>query len=154
MPPRWRVGLTRLSVEQLFFEFIVHHVCNETPSPRESSSMNYSSSPDALPRERPARRALLARRASEGGHSSHVSRSEMQLAGIACAEWVREWAIPLPPRCRERVSSLYLPACLFQAPGDSMASASWEASRRPHRRRGVPDVSQEDNSHVAEVLLP
>ena len=28
-------------------------------------------------------------------------------------------AIPLPPRCRNRVDSLYLPACGFPAPGDS-----------------------------------
>jgi hypothetical protein len=26
--------------------------------------------------------------------------------------------IPLPPRCRDRVNSLYLPACGFPAPGD------------------------------------
>jgi hypothetical protein len=37
---------------------------------------------------------------------------------------VREWVIPLPPRCRQRVNSLYLPACPVRAPGDPIASAS------------------------------
>ena len=66
-------------------------------------------------------------------------------------KWVRERAIPLPPRCRERVSSLYLPACPFRAPGDPIVSASWEASRQRHRR-GCSCVGQEQEAQVAQML--
>ena len=32
-------------------------------------------------------------------------------------KWVREWHTPPPPRCSDRVNSLYLPACVLHAPG-------------------------------------
>ena len=36
----------------------------------------------------------------------------------------KEQDIPAPPRCRKRVISLYLPACIFLAPGDPKLIAS------------------------------
>src|SRR6266576_4402402 len=68
-------------------------------------------------------------------------------------EWVRERAIPLPPRCRERVDSLYLPAGPFRAPGDALAVAPCRASRRLHRRWS-PGISQEHEAQVGQVLPP
>ena len=38
-------------------------------------------------------------------------------------KWVRDRAIPIPPRCRARVNSLDLPASPFRAPGDALAIA-------------------------------
>jgi hypothetical protein len=68
-------------------------------------------------------------------------------------QWVRERAIPLPPRCRKRVSSLYLPACPFRAPGDPIVIAPLGASERRHCR-WCPSVGQEHKAHVGEALPP
>src|ERR1700694_5953608 len=56
-------------------------------------------------------------------------------------KWVRERAIPLPPRCRTRVNSLDLPAGPFRAPGDSIAIAPG-GERFCCLRRSGPHVAQ------------
>jgi hypothetical protein len=65
-------------------------------------------------------------------------------------KWVRERAIPLPPRSRDGVDSPYLPASLFQAPGDAIAvapvvwgdpSISSPVERGFRRGRAVPDCA-------------
>ena len=53
-------------------------------------------------------------------------------------EWVKQWQegiLPPPPRCSDRVSSLYLPACGFPAPGDPRFIAS--RVNLPPRRVGT-----------------
>ena len=45
------------------------------------------------------------------------------LAVTAQKEHVSERAVAPPPRCRNRVYSLYFPACVFHAPGDPTVSA-------------------------------
>src|SRR5262245_41387352 len=68
-------------------------------------------------------------------------------------KWVREGAIPLPPRCRARVNSLDLPACPFRAPGDPVVIApGGEQCRRLRRSR--PQVAQGQESHAAEIAQP
>jgi len=61
---------------------------------------------------------------------------------VRAGQWVRERAIPLPPRCRSEVNSSHLPASPFRAPGDAMTIAPFGEWLRL-LRRGGPQVEQE-----------
>ena len=61
--------------------------------------------------------------------------------GWNVTQWVRERAIPLPPRCRKRVNSLYLPASPFRAPGDPMTLA-------PCGEDALPPTPEADRNSV------
>src|SRR5208282_701028 len=85
----------------------------------------------------------------ERWHRIRVKRTLFYITVDDSADkWVRERAIPLPPRSRQRVNSLYLPAGPFRAPGDAIAIAPRGERNRLLRRSG-PQVSQRQEPQVA-----
>ena len=60
--------------------------------------------------------------ANFGNQISQVHRTILNPQGTIAPVGKGE-GIPLPPRCRDRVNTLYLPACGFPAPGDPCSLA-------------------------------
>src|SRR5208282_2413343 len=92
---------------------------HEAPPPSGSSRRSDDSSArrDGLTQTPPGLLPLV-----EGGQRWRGRASKSPCA-IPQHKWVRDRAIPIPPRCRTRVNALDLPASPFRAPGDALAIA-------------------------------